>query len=413
MKPTSLILVFGGTWSRKIRRTLAHLVAAGALMLAVGSAGSAQAPAPAPGPGRGIGPAARLPRQGFEATGQSAANYTPEEAAAVAVIQKWIDTTNNQDLAGHMALIDDNVVFRPDPTAALSRGARGYCAAYGFVRSSTSFMKLDELYVVGGPSDTLVLIKRTNINGTGMYTVPLAVFARVKNGKITEWYDAPLNKVSGGARQLTGAVPPPAQPAQPRNIPAACMPYPEGSQAPAPPQAQTQNRAQAPTPAQTPARAPTYGTFKPEFWFNPEEESAAQTVRAWFASWKAGDALLLGAFVDEKVIFRANPAADLGHGRDNLMRMVCGYTGGRLNLTGLFVVGGDYDAGVLTSWDKYDARGNRTRMGSLFRVQKGLIVEWMDTALDAAGPAAAANQNSEACQAMNAALTPAAAAPAR
>jgi len=147
-----------------------------------------------------------------------------------------------------MALIDDNVVFRPDPTSALRRGARAYCGAYGFVRSATSVLKLDELYVVGGPSETLVIIKRTNINSPADigregslngYQVSLVVFARVKNGKITEWYDAPLNKVSGAALRGSGALPPgfgqPAQPAQtgqpapPPNLPAVCMPYPEGS----------------------------------------------------------------------------------------------------------------------------------------------------------------------------------------
>ena len=57
--------------------------------------------------------------------------------------------------------------------------------------------------------------------------------------------------------------------------------------------------------------------------------------------------------------------------------------------------------------------GTRTRMGSFFRVQNGLIVEWMDTALDPGPPTAAANPNSEACQAVNAALaTPPNAAPA-
>ena len=41
----------------------------------------------------------------------------------------------------------------------------------------------------------------------------------------------------------------------------------------------------------------------------------------------------------------------------------------------------------------------------------GLIVEWLDTTLDPASPTAA-NQNSEACQAVNVALAPPAAAPA-
>ena len=211
-------------------------------MLVIGAAASApaQGQAPAPAPGRGL----QLPRQGFEATGQNPANYTPAEAAAVAVVVKWVETTANHDLAAHMALIDDNIVFRGDPISPLWRGARAYCGSYGFVWNPTSVIKLDELYVVGGPSETLVLIKRTDINtpvgagregGLNGYQVGLYVLARVRNGKITEWYDAPLNRVSAGA--LRGGAPPPAlaqpgQPAQPPtppNVPAACMSYPEGS----------------------------------------------------------------------------------------------------------------------------------------------------------------------------------------
>lgn len=159
--------------------------------------------------------------------------------------------------------------------------------------------------------------------------------------------------------------------------------------------------------AQSPAppSVPTYGTSKPEFWFNPFEAAAARAVRGWFASWKAGDALLLGSFVDQNVIFRPNSAADLSRGRDNLMKLVCGYMGGRLNLTGLYVIGGDFDTGVITRWDALDAAGRRTRMGSFFRVRNDVITEWMDTQLDP-GPAPAVNQNSEACQAVNVALAP-------
>lgn len=169
-------------------------------------------------------------------------------------------------------------------------------------------------------------------------------------------------------------------------------------------------QAQAPAQAAAPARASvpilTYGTSKPEFWFNPFEASAALAVRGWFAAWKAGDPLLLGAFVDRNVIFRPNSAADLGRGRDDLLKLVCGYIGGRLDLTGLFVIGGDFDTGVITRWDAYDAAGTRSRMGSFFRVQNGLIVEWLDTAVDGASPATRANPNAPACQAVNAALAP-------
>lgn len=98
------------------------------------------------------------------------------------------------------------------------------------------------MYAVGGPSETLVLIKRTDINnpaGAGRegaldgYQVSLHVFARVKNGKITERYDAPLNKVSGAAVRGVGALPSlPAQPAQPPNIPLSACRIQKGASVP-------------------------------------------------------------------------------------------------------------------------------------------------------------------------------------
>lgn len=169
-----------------------------------------------------------------------------------------------------------------------------------------------------------------------------------------------------------------------------------GAQAPA--------QVQAPAPARAPSPVLPYGTNKPEFWFNPFESAGAQAVRGWFASWKAGDPLLLAAFVDQRVIFRGSSDADLTQGRDNLLRQICGYIGGRLDLTGLFVIGGDFDTGVIARWDTYDAAGARSRMGSFFRVQNGLIVEWMNSAVEGASPATRTNPNAPACQTVNTAL---------
>ena len=158
-----------------------------------------------------------------------------------------------------------------------------------------------------------------------------------------------------------------------------------------------------------PARALSYlyATEKPEYFFNPFEESAAQAVRAWFASWQSGNPLLLGAFVDPKVTFRSRPSESLGHGRDNLLREVCGSLGGKRNLIDLFVIGGDYDAAVLTRWEETDTKGQVSHMSSFFRVQKGLIVEWSDMSDDAVSPAAKGAGNSDACRAVDTALHPA------
>jgi hypothetical protein len=150
-----------------------------------------------------------------------------------------------------------------------------------------------------------------------------------------------------------------------------------------------------------------YGTEKPQYYWNAQEKSAAQqTVRAWFAAWQSGDPLLLAAFVDPKVIFRENPTVGLRQGRDNLLRQVCGVLGGKRSLIALFVIGGDYDSSILTRWDETDAQGVARHMSSLFRVQKGLITEWMyDASLDGSpSPRGVGGNSSAACRALDAAL---------
>ena len=377
---------------RKARRKLQYLLVTGALMSAIGATASAQLV---------------LPMQGYESTGQVPSKYTPEEAQAVGLVEKWIDTMNKHDQTGNMALIDNNIAFRGDPVEPLLRGVEGYCGAFGFVASDTSSFALEELYAVGGPRDTLVLFKREDINGAateggllGGYKVPVAVLLRVTNGKISEWYDAPINNVSIGAlpRLANGA---PGVPVGQQRIPERCKQYANG----------------VPGSARTAAPArptlPAYTTSKPEFFFNTEEEQAAQAVRAWFAARKSGDPLLLGAFVDQQVNFRPSPAADLTPGRDNTLKAICGYIGNRLELHDLFVIGGNYDSAVLTRWDSYNADGRATKMGSYFRVHNGHIVEVFDSVLDGTDPATEARANAAACKTINNRIAADAAAAAR
>jgi ketosteroid isomerase-like protein len=347
-----------------------------------------------------------LPKRGFDNNGQDPARYTPEEKAAAAIVEKWIETINH-DTDGHMALIDDNILVRADPTSRLTRGPAAYCSTFlPGLGSHTGNYPLTELYVVGGKGETDVLVGRTDFNAPpggqgflGGYGVPVASFLRIRNGRIIEWEDMPTNKISAGGLpfriQLDG----------PRRTPAWCVKYTDGSNS-------------ARQPGAVPAHSLNYwyGTEKAEYFFNPFEESAAQTVRAWFAAWQSGDPLLLGAFTDVDVVFRARPSDELGHGRDNLLRQVCGITGGKRKLIDLFVIGGDYDSSVLTRWDETNAQGNITHMASFFRAQNGLITEWMyDTPLDStlsSGSPGSSERNSPACQAVNAALGPASATPA-
>lgn len=85
------------------------------------------------------------------------------------------------------------------------------------------------------------------------------------------------------------------------NVPEACKKYPVAGLAPPPAE---------PRPA---GQILQYGTSTPERW-NVDEAQAAQAVRAWFAARQAGDPLLLGAFVDQNVVFRTNAAAPFREG---------------------------------------------------------------------------------------------------
>ena len=391
--------------------TFTRFCASLALALALGAIGAlAQGPGPAgappqgpgagPAPGRAGGPGfggPPPPTQGFESNIQVPANYTPQEVAAAAIVETWVRTTAAHDLDGAMSVLDDNILVRPDPAEKPEYGPVAQCSAYPFTRNPRTFVRLDELYVVGGPLDSMVLFHRADINGPaappgargggfGGFTVQVAVMVRVSNGRITEWLDAPMNRIGGLVNSTEGAL---VQTPGGAGVAEACKKYPVAGQAPA---------------AQTgPAGQPlTYGTAKPERYWNVEETQAAQAVRGWFAARQAGDALLLGAFVDQNVVFRTNAAAPFAKGRAALLRAVCGTIGGQQRLTKLYPIGSDFDTLVLT--ESVNSQGTRT--ASLFRVQKSLITEWVDVVVEDKGPAAAANQDAAACQAVNAALAP-------
>jgi len=329
------------------------------------------------------------------------ANYNAQEAAAVEVVETWVRNTAAHNLDGTMSVLDDKLIVRPDPARQPAVGPAALCSSYPFPRDN-SIVRLDEVFVVGGPQDTMVLFHRADLNANaappgargaafGGFTVQVGVMVRVSNGKITEWLDAPLNRIGGLVNSTEGGL---TQPPGGANVQEACKKYPVAGQVPA--------QVQTPGPTRTAGQTLPYGTAKQERYWNVEETQAAQAVRAWFAARQAGDPLLLGAFVDQNVVFRTNPSAPFAKGRANLLRAVCGTIGGQQRLTKLFPIGSDFDTLVLTESVKSDG----TRIASLFRVQKSLITEWVDVVVEAKGPAVVANPSSAACQAVNTALAP-------
>ena len=107
--------------------------------------------------------------------------------------------------------------------------------------------------------------------------------------------------------------------------------------------------------------------------------------------------------MDINVVFRPSPSSELAKGRNDLLKTVCGIIGGGLTLRSIYVIGADFDSLVITEWDKFDSAGTRTRMSSMFRVQRGLITEWMDSVIDGPAPAAP-NVDAAACQTVNTAI---------
>ena len=85
------------------------------------------------------------------------------------------------------------------------------------------------MYVIGGPTDTLVLVKRADINNPaggrgnlGGYPVALADLVRIRNGKIVEWYDITINKVGPLVTTPPNSRPPIT------NMQSECLPYAAG-----------------------------------------------------------------------------------------------------------------------------------------------------------------------------------------
>jgi hypothetical protein len=391
-------------------RVATPLLAASALMLNAAHV-AAQPPAngaPGGGPGGGFPGFARKPQQpqGFENMYQDPAKYTPEQKAAADVALRWLSDTNRKDLADQMAMVDDEIVYRGDPSETLGHGARGFCSGYNFAYD-ISWERFDELYVVAGPSQALVLIKRADMDfgpngGPSALAgdpVLVATFARVSNGKLVEWLDAPINRVGGTVGGNSRAISIAVQPF--------CQKYPTS------PYQRTGTdkgflfRMPGPTPQPVlptlNAGLTTYGTVKVESRMSADEQSTLQTVRAWFAARKASDPLLLAAFTDKNAVFRANSEAhSITNGRDALLKAVCATMNGSLDLTDVYVVGSDFDSDAIAQWTWTDPAGNRVPMGSLIRVQKGLVTEWMDAQLG--GSPLATDPNSAACQKVNSAL---------
>ena len=132
-----------------------------------------------------------------QATGKPPASYNPQERAAVTVVQGWIEAWKAHDIDKLMSYMADNLVFRADVSEELQYGRDGFERIARGVMNFWCGMDLEEVFVVGGDTGTVVLAKRIDYfpgnpprgRGAGGLTgmaIPVAIMFRVKNGKITE-----------------------------------------------------------------------------------------------------------------------------------------------------------------------------------------------------------------------------------
>jgi len=170
-----------------------------------------------------------------QATSKPPSSYNQQEREAVDVVKGWINAWRAYDTEKLMSYMADDLVFRADPSEPLQYGREGFRRIAQGVINGWSGMDLEEVYAVGGEADTVVLFKRVDYfpgNGRGPLSglaIPVAVMFRVKNGKITEWLDAPLIPVGPGAPMPPGmrgrGAPPGAGPGGPgRGVPPGAPP---------------------------------------------------------------------------------------------------------------------------------------------------------------------------------------------
>ena len=195
--------------------------------------------------------------------------------------------------------------------------------------------------------------------GFGGFTVQVAVMVRVSNGRITEWLDAPINRIGGLVNSTEGG----AHAAARRGQRCGCL-------------QEVSSRW-----AGTGTRAAQAGGAGSDLWHGEAGtvlECGRDTggtgrprlVRGPASGRPAAPRRLRGPECGLPRQRRRRPNSSKG--RAALLRAVCGTFGGQQRLTELYPIGSDFDTLVLT--ESVNSQGTRT--ASLFRVQKNLITEW-------------------------------------
>lgn len=126
--------------------------------------------------------------------------WNEQERAAVRVAEEWVAAWNTGDPQKVAAFMAQNCEFRGDISEPLQRGRQAFIELVSKFINSFRGIKLTEIYAVGGPWDTFVLLKRIDTvqfsKSDKLTDVPVATLLRVRDGKIEEWLDSPIVDVT-------------------------------------------------------------------------------------------------------------------------------------------------------------------------------------------------------------------------
>jgi hypothetical protein len=256
---------------------------------------------------------------------------TEQERGAIQLVEDWSAAWSSGDPQKVASYVADDVVFSPnfpDELAMESRARLTEVISY-FVKMRPRF-EVTQTLAVGGSAGTVVLARRIDRFPNNPRPTLNAAFFWIKDGKIRQWYDMPMQPFDAVLDATATA---------------------------------------------------------------QQEAEAVKFVRTWLASWKATqDAQISASYLAEHVVFSgAYPLALLEQGRDRFINEnAFGIVGGvQFHTPEVLAVGGPRGTAVLVRrYDRFNPTGGPAKPdlnAAFFLVRDGRIQVWLDIPVNAAG----------------------------
>jgi limonene-1,2-epoxide hydrolase len=127
-------------------------------------------------------------------------SWNSYERTAVEIVNAWAAAWSTKDPQKIASYMSDDVEYRDMLSMTESRKGRDrFIADYNKFMNTMDSMTVTSTYAVGGEAETIVIHRRIDqltMKGKAMSSPYAGVFL-VKDGKIVNWLDVPMNKMSG------------------------------------------------------------------------------------------------------------------------------------------------------------------------------------------------------------------------